>query len=58
MWAVADEEGLVKDDGLAEEDVLVSAAFDRLLTLARESGLKGKVQPVYHNYVTDIETIG
>ena len=55
---MADEEGLVKDDGLAEEDVLVSAAFDRLLTLARESGLKGKVQPVYHNYVTDIETIG
>ena len=50
VWAELDREGLGSKPKTTLDDVLLSDAFDRALTLARKSGAVGELEPHFYNY--------
>jgi hypothetical protein len=50
MWAELDREGLGNKRAATLDDVLVSDAFDRALTIARRGGAVGELNPLFYNY--------
>jgi len=57
IWAEVDREGLGQKRATTLDDVLLSDAFDRALTLARKGGAVGELIPHFYNYF-EAPTVG